>query len=65
MTQLVINIEDSSLVPVLKKMLASMNGVSIATTKTSKGIDVALTELRKGKTTLYANFSEFKKHFDV
>ena len=52
MTQLVINIEDSSLIPSLKKILESINGVSIATLKKKtyeNGMDEALDDIREGR----------------
>ena len=54
MTQIVLNIEDKSLLPGLRKILSNLNGVTIAKTKTAsrKGtLSRAVEEVRQGKVT--------------
>ena len=52
MTQLVLNIEDASILSSLKKIIGALNGVSIAkpvAKKTQKsGIDKGLEDIKKG-----------------
>ena len=52
MTQIVLNIEDKSLLPGLRKILSSLNGVSIAKTRTTRknlsGIEKGLEDIRNG-----------------
>ena len=52
MTQIVLNIEDKSLLPGLRKILSNLNGVTIAKTKTAsrKGtLSRAVEEVRQGE----------------
>ncbi|MDE6443337.1 MAG: hypothetical protein K2K64_02790 [Muribaculaceae bacterium] len=51
MTQLIINIENKSILPHLKKILNALDGVSIAknTSKPKGSLDKALKELKEGK----------------
>lgn len=50
MTQITINIEDTSILPHLKKILNAIDGVSIAKTKKKTcGIDEALADIRAGR----------------
>ena len=53
MTQIVLNIEDKSLLPGLRKILSNLNGVSIAKTRTiRKGtLSRAVEEVRSGQVT--------------
>ena len=53
MTQIILNIEDRSLLPGLRKILSNLNGVTIVKTRTtSKGtLSRAVDEVRKGKVT--------------
>lgn len=53
MTQIVLNIEDESMVSGLRKILSNLKGVTIASTKTqSKGtLEKAMDDVRKGKVT--------------
>ena len=53
MTQIVLNIEDESMVSGLRKILSNLKGVTIAYTKTqSKGtLEKAMDDVRKGKVT--------------
>lgn len=52
MTQIVLNVEDKSLLPGLRKILSSLNGVSIAKTHTTRknlsGIEKGLEDIRNG-----------------
>ena len=51
MTQIVLNIEDKSMLPGLRKILSNLNGVSIAKTRTiRKGtLSRAVEEVRSGQ----------------
>ena len=51
MTQLIINIEDKSILPHLKKILSAIEGVSIVPTKKKKkcGIEEALEDVKEGR----------------
>lgn len=50
MTQITINIEDTSILPHLKKILNAIDGVSIAKTKKKTcGIDEARADIRAGR----------------
>lgn len=49
MTQIILNVEDSSLLPGLRKILSNLNGVTIAKTTTRKGtMKKAVEEVEKG-----------------
>lgn len=60
MTQLILNIEDASLLPCLRKILRSMNGVSIVKTRTTrKGtLSRAVEEVRSGQVTRVNSVAE-------
>ena len=60
MTQLILNIEDASLLPGLRKILRSMNGVSIVKTRTTrKGtLSRAVEEVRSGQVTRVNSVAE-------
>ena len=60
MTQIVLNIEDRSLLPSLRKILSNLNGVTIAKTRTtSKGtLSRAVEEVRKGQVTRVGSVAE-------
>lgn len=51
MTQIVLNIEDTSILPSLKKVIGALNGVSIAKLKRNKKTDMelALEDKEKGR----------------
>ena len=54
MTQLTINIEDTSILPHLKKILNAIDGVSIAKTATKRrksGIEESYEDVRAGRVT--------------
>lgn len=55
MTQLTINIEDSKILPHLKKILNAIDGVSIASIskKQKCGLDKALDDVEKGRLNYY------------
>ena len=67
MTQIVLDIEDTSLIPAIKKLFTTMNGVKIHETKTKKltGVEEALQELQTGKVKTYKNFKDFKAKVNV
>ena len=60
MTQIILNIEDKSLLPGLRKILSSLNGVTIAKTHTTrKGtLSRAIEEVRSGKLTKVGSVAE-------
>lgn len=60
MTQLILNIEDKSLLPGLRKILSSMNGVSIVKSRTTrKGtLSRAVEEVRSGQVTKVNSVAE-------
>lgn len=59
MTQIVLNIEDKSLLPGLKKILSNLKGVTIAETRTKKGtLSKAIEDVRSGKITKVSNIQE-------
>ena len=66
MTQIVLNIEDKSLLPGLRKILSNLNGVTIAKTRTvRKGkIAQAVEEVRKGKLTKVNSVAELMEKLD-
>lgn len=67
MTQLTINIEDKSMLPILKKLFKSMNGVSIAPSprKCRKGVDEALDDIKNGRVYTASSVDEmFKQILD-
>ena len=66
MTQIILNVEDSSLLPGLRKILGNLKGGSIAKTqKTSKGtLSRAVEEVRKGKVTRVSSVVELMEKLD-
>ncbi len=60
MTQIVLNIEDKSMLPGLRKILSNLNGVSIAKTRTiRKGtLSRAVEEVRSGQVTRVSSVAE-------
>lgn len=60
MTQLTLNIEDSSILPHLKKILNALDGVSIAKTsrKRKSGIEEAYDDIRAGRVHRAANVDD-------
>ena len=67
MTQIVLNVEDKSLLPGLRKILGSLNGVTIASTRTTrKGtLARAVEEVRKGKLTRVSGVEELMAELDA
>lgn len=63
MTQIIINVEDQSLLPHLTKMLEAIQGISIAKTskKGKNGIEEALDDIRKGRVTHCENVDDMFK----
>lgn len=49
MTQLILNIEDASILPSLKKILKALNGVSVVSTRKMTDMDYALEDKAKGR----------------
>ena len=66
MTQIVLNIEDKSLLPGLRKILSNLNGVTIAKTRTvRKGtLSCAVEEVRKGKLTKVSSVAELMEKLE-
>lgn len=60
MTQLIINIEDKTILPHLKKILGAIQGVTIAKSQHKKksGLDVALDDIRKGRVNHYDSIDD-------
>ena len=63
MEQLIINVEDRSILPSLKKILNALDGVSIAKKAGRKknGLDKALDDVREGRVNQYDNAEEMFK----
>lgn len=63
MEQLIINIEDRSILPSLKKILNALDGVSIAKKAGRKksGLDKALEDVREGRVNQYDSAEEMFK----
>lgn len=52
MTELVLTIEDEKIIPSLRKVLSSMNGVKVKTTRKKKsGMELALGDVKAGRVT--------------
>ena len=66
MIQIVLNVEDRSLLPGFRKILSNLKGVSIAKTHTtSKGtLSRAVEEVRKGKVTRVSSVAELMEKLD-
>ncbi len=66
MTQIILNIEDKSLLPGLRKILSNLNGVTIARTRTQKGsLYRAVEDVRNGRVTKVSSVSELMKKLDA
>lgn len=67
MTQLTLNIEDKSLIPALKKLFKTMNGVSIAkpVRKKKTGFEEAMDDLAAGRIHHFDTKEDFYKHFGL
>lgn len=52
MTELVLTIEDETIIPSLRKVLGSMNGVTVKTTRKKKsGMELAVEDVKAGRVT--------------
>lgn len=67
MTQIVLNVEDKSLLPGLRKILSSLNGVSIAKSRTTrKGtLSRAVEEVRNGQVTRVSSVEELMNELEA
>ena len=67
MTQIVLNVEDKSLLPGLRKILSSLNGVSIAKSRTTrKGTLLrAVEEVRNGQVTRVSSVEELMNELEA
>ncbi len=67
MTQIVLNIEDKSMLPGLRKILSNLNGVSIAKTRTiRKGtLSRAVEEVRSGQVTKVNSVAELMAELEA
>lgn len=61
MTQLILNVRDRSIIPHLRKVLNSMDGVSVAKMprKKKNGMEEAMEDVRTGRVTEYASVDDF------
>jgi len=60
MTQIVLNIEDESILPTLKKVVKSFSGVSILRTITKESAyEISKREKTEGKVNVYASAEDF------
>lgn len=65
MTQIVLSIEDKSLLPGLRKILSNLKGVTITETRTQKGtLTKAIKEVHKGQVTKVCSVTELMKKLD-
>ena len=62
MTQIVLNIEDKSLLPGLRKILSNLNGVTRAIHKGT--LSCAVEEMRKGKLIKVSSVAELTKNWN-
>ena len=67
MTQIVLNVEDKSMLPGLRKILSNLNGVSIAKTRTiRKGtLSRAVEEVRSGQVTRVNSVAELMAELEA
>lgn len=67
MKQITINIEDSSILPHLKKILNAINGVSIAKSKPEKksSLDLAMEDVKAGRTKRFESADAFFKDLGI
>lgn len=69
MTQIIINIEDKTILPHLKKILNAIEGVSIAKTekkrKPRSGLEEALDDVKEGRITRYDSADDLFKAFGI
>ena len=64
MEQIIINVEDKSILRSLRKILSSLNGVSIANPakKRKSGLDKAIEDVKEGRVYTAENSEEMFKH---
>lgn len=67
MTQITINVEDSSILPHLEKILSAIRGVSISKTDREKtcGLDEAYEDIRLGRVTHYNSAEDLFKSMGI
>lgn len=67
MTQLVLNIRDRNIIPHLRKVLNSIDGVTVARTprKKKSGLEEALKDVREGRVTEHASVDDYFKIIKV
>ena len=67
MEQIVLNIEDKKLLPYLKKVLGSINGVSIVkpVRRRRATLDTALQEVKEGKVKKFENIDALFTDLDI
>ena len=67
MTQIILNVEDKSMLPSLRKILSNLSGVSIAKMpKERKGtLSRAVEEVRKGKVTKVGSVAELMAELEA
>lgn len=62
MTQIILNIEDKSILPSLRKILSKIEGVSICKQKVRKGgLEKALEDVKTGHVSEYSSVDVFFK----
>lgn len=62
MTQLILNIEDKSILPSLRKILSKLEGVTICKQRKSKtGLEKAIEDARSGRVITYNSKEELYK----
>lgn len=62
MTQLTINVDDTSILPTLKRVIKAFKGVTIETPKKKCGLDEAIEDIRAGR--VYGPFNSVDEVFD-
>lgn len=67
MTQITINIENTKILPHLKKILSAIEGVSIVNTpkKRKVGIEEAIDDIKAGNITRYGSPENLFKAFEI
>lgn len=65
MTQITINVANSAIVPHLKKILNSMEGVSVVKQTRKSGIEEAYDDVKSGRVTRYADASSLFKALEI
>ena len=67
MTQLVLNVRDSRIIPHLRKVLNCIDGVTVARMprKKKSGLEEALEDVREGRVTEFASVDDYFKKMKV